>query len=157
MSHVMGKEDILDGAMMRLLSVLVWLAGLLPAFAQDNDIARIKARADKGDASAQFILGLRYANGQGVAQDYAEAAKWYRKAADQGYASAQFLLGVMYDEGRGVAQNHVQAYVWMSLSAAGSNGDDHKRAAKARDNVAARLTPAQLEQGQRMAGEFKRK
>ncbi len=29
-----------------------------------------------------------YANGQGVPQDYAEAARWYRMAAEQGDASA---------------------------------------------------------------------
>ncbi len=33
-------------------------------------------------------------NGEGVPQDYAEAAKWYRLAAEQGYATAQTILGV---------------------------------------------------------------
>jgi TPR repeat protein len=44
-----------------------------------------------------------YAEGQGVPQDHAEAARWYRKAADQGNALAQFGLGLMYDQGHGVA------------------------------------------------------
>jgi len=30
--------------------------------------------------------------GQGVAKDYTEAVKWYRKAADQGYAPEQKKL-----------------------------------------------------------------
>ena len=34
-------------------------------------------------------------------QDYAEAAKWYRKAAEQGYAEAQYFLAFMYSLGRG--------------------------------------------------------
>jgi len=38
--------------------------------------------AEAGDATAQFILGGMYAKGQGVPQDYGEAAKWYRKAAE---------------------------------------------------------------------------
>ena len=38
-------------------------------------------------------LGLMYSQGKGVAQDYATAASWYRKAAEQGYASAQYNLG----------------------------------------------------------------
>ena len=40
--------------------------------------------AEQGDAEAQFNLGVMYANGEGVPQDYAEAVKWYPKAAEQG-------------------------------------------------------------------------
>ena len=35
----------------------------------------------------QKNLGTMYYNGQGVPQDYAQAAYWYRKAADQGDAA----------------------------------------------------------------------
>ena len=41
-------------------------------------------RAEDGDAEAQDDLGNRYADGEGVAQDDAEAATWYQKAAEQG-------------------------------------------------------------------------
>ena len=41
---------------------------------------------------AQFSLGLLYANGYGVNQDYVEAAKWFRLAADQGHLDAQNVL-----------------------------------------------------------------
>jgi TPR repeat protein len=41
--------------------------------------------AERGDARAQLSLGGMYYNGQGVRQDYTEAAKWTRKAAEQGY------------------------------------------------------------------------
>jgi len=40
--------------------------------------------ADKGSAVAQFSIGTMYANGQGVAQNYSEAAKWYGLSANQG-------------------------------------------------------------------------
>jgi TPR repeat protein len=53
--------------------------------------------AEHGDARAQFSLGGMYYNGQGVQQDYAEAAKWTRKAAD--YTPAQVDLGVLYAKG----------------------------------------------------------
>ena len=63
--------------------------------------------ADKGDANAQYNLGLMYDNGQGVAQDFKEAVRLYRLAAAQGDADAQYSLGVMYDTGKGVARfNH---------------------------------------------------
>jgi TPR repeat protein len=62
--------------------------------------------ADQGFAKAQSNLGLMYAEGQGVTQNYPEAAKWYRKGADQGdadqgNADAQYNLGVMYAWGPG--------------------------------------------------------
>ena len=40
--------------------------------------------AEQGNAKAQYNLGLRYENGQGVAQDYGKAVEWYTKAAEQG-------------------------------------------------------------------------
>jgi TPR repeat protein len=48
--------------------------------------------ADQGNASAQHLLGLMYAQGKGVSQNYWEAAKWYRKAVEQGYTEAQNSL-----------------------------------------------------------------
>src|ERR1700684_2376910 len=41
----------------------------------------IRPLANDGDASAQFNLGLMYTTGQGVQQDNAAAALWFRKAA----------------------------------------------------------------------------
>jgi uncharacterized protein len=63
-----------------------------------------RSLADQGSATAQFYLGVMYANGQGVTQSYAEAVKWFRLAANQGDANAQFNVGVMYERGQGVPQ-----------------------------------------------------
>jgi hypothetical protein len=68
--------------------------------------------SERGDPAAQFILGLLYANGQGVPQDYAEATHWFRKAADQGNANAQNNIGALYHNGQGVAQDHAEAMRW---------------------------------------------
>lgn len=51
--------------------------------------------ADQGFAAAQYCLGNKYFSGQGVPQNYAEAARWLRNAADLGGAEAQFMAGVM--------------------------------------------------------------
>jgi Sel1 repeat len=67
---------------------------------------------DQSNVIAQYNLGSMYANGQGVPQDYAEAAKWYRLAADQGLAIAQFVLGVMYNKGDGVPHDYAEAVKW---------------------------------------------
>jgi hypothetical protein len=74
--------------------------------------------AQVGLASAQYHLGLMYSIGQGVTQDYAEAAKWYRLAAERGNAAAQFTLGSSYDEGLGgVLQDYTEAAKWFSKAA----------------------------------------
>ena len=51
-------------------------------------------------------LGLLYANGQGVAQDYAKAREWYEKAADKDDATAMRNLGMLYANGLGVTQDY---------------------------------------------------
>ena len=65
----------------------------------EAEIAETKAKAEAGDADAQFSLGNAYAYGRGVEQDLEEAMKWYRKAAEQGNADAQNKLGWLYNGG----------------------------------------------------------
>jgi TPR repeat protein len=70
-------------------------------------------------AVAQYNLGRAYAfgDGQGVPQDDAKAAKWFRKAADQGLASAQLSLGFMNELGQGVPEDDVEAARWYRKAA----------------------------------------
>ena len=70
--------------------------GLVPDGSVSDGVEALKARAEKGDADAQYSLGWAYKNGEGVQQDYAEAVKWFRKAAEQGNALAQNNLGFSY-------------------------------------------------------------
>ena len=101
----------------------------------------------QGDARAQYNLGVMYGNGQGVAQNYAEALKWYKLAAAQGDARAQFNLALMYDKGQGVAQNYVKAHMWFNLVAVSGDND----AIEERVKVARRMTAQQIAQAQQMA------
>ena len=50
-------------------------------------------------------------------KEFAESAKWYRRAAEQGNASAQFFLGMAYDKGEGVPQNDAEAAKWFRCAA----------------------------------------
>ena len=70
---------------------------------------------------AQVNLGVMYANGQGVPQDYAEAVKWWRKAAEQNHESSQVCLGLCYADGKGVEKDFVEAVKWYR-EAAEQNG-----------------------------------
>lgn len=73
--------------------------------------------AEQGSPKAQSLLGYMHDRGQGVPQDFAEAAEWYRKAAEQGYAPAQHNLGSMYDKGQGVPQDFAEAVRWYRKAA----------------------------------------
>ncbi len=55
--------------------------------------------------------------GQGVDQDYNDAAKWCQKAAKQGHAQARFNLGVMYSKGQGTRRDHSEAVKWYRRAA----------------------------------------
>lgn len=107
--------------------------------------------AGQGEANAQNNLGLMYSHGWGVPQDYAEAARWLRLSADQGRADAQRLLGFMYLNGQGVPRNDIHAYMWFSLSASLGN----KEAAIVRDQLAKRLVQSQIDQAEKLAGDWK--
>ena len=73
--------------------------------------------AKQGHASAQFNLGVSYANGEGVPRDPVEAAKWWSMAAKQGYASAQYRLGTANYFAEGIPQNYVEAAKWWLMAA----------------------------------------
>jgi TPR repeat protein len=64
-----------------------------------------------------YILGLMYANGQGVPENYSEALKWLQKAAEHGEAKAQFSVGVIYFKRLGMPQNHAEALKWYRRAA----------------------------------------
>ena len=66
---------------------------------------------------ARYELGKMYECGNGVTQDFAEAAKWYLKAAMAGNSDAQFDVGNLFDLGRGVPRDHTEAFKWFSKSA----------------------------------------
>lgn len=88
-----------------------------------------------------------------MAQDYAAAASWYRKAADLGNAGAQSLLGIKYAVGQGVPQDYVQAHMWLNLAAVAGNAS----AVKGRDMAEALMTPAQIAEAQRLASAWRAK
>lgn len=67
--------------------------------------ATLRAAANKGDPGAAFEIGVRYAEGKGVAPDYATAAKWYERAAQGGIVPATFRLGTLYEKGLGLKKD----------------------------------------------------
>jgi localization factor PodJL len=81
----------------------------------------LRLAAANGDSSAQFEIGARFAEGEGVKQNFVEAAKWYQYSADQGFAQAQYRLGTLYERGLGLKADRGQATVWYMRAAEQGN------------------------------------
>ena len=71
--------------------------------------------AEQGDIEVQFNLGMLYADGKGVAQNYKSTVRWYTLSAKQGNYQAQYTLGLMYAQGQVVAQDYVKAHMWSNI------------------------------------------
>ena len=90
---------------------------MAPSFTQKKKLA------EAGDAEAQYSLGKMCAEGEGAPQDFAEAAKWFRKAAEQGHADAQAGLGSAYHRGLGVPEDEDEAMKWFRKAAERGHAD----------------------------------
>ncbi|MGE0022457.1 MAG: hypothetical protein AB7S70_02370 [Hyphomicrobium sp.] len=93
----------------------------------------LRLAAASGDASAEFEVGARLAEGKGTQQNFSEAVKWYQRAAAQGFAQAQYRLGTLYERGLGVKKDIERAKVWYMRAAEKGN-------VKAMHNLAVLLT-----------------
>lgn len=80
-------------------------------------IAAVEARAESGEAEAEFLMGTAFAEGLGKPMDPERAVVWYRRAADRGHVLAQHNLGNAYFSGTGVPQSDEQAVYWWTLAA----------------------------------------
>jgi uncharacterized protein len=154
----MRKRTGAYGIAALVVSVIVGFAALSPAHAltvrqgvaalDRHDYAAAAAifvpMAQRGDPNAQAYLGLLYAKGYGVPQNYTVAALWYRRAAEQGHSGAQYELGLLYDRGFGVPQSVVEAEKWLILATAGANGRTAEDWARIRDAVGTKMTRGQI-------------
>ena len=118
-----------------------------PSAAPASETPSLTELAGQGHPVAQFNLGIHFDQGLGVAQDFAQAAKWYRLAAQQGHAGAQFNLGGLYAQGQGLPQDLVRAGVWFTLAATGG----YPGASRNRHAVAQALNPLQQARVEQLA------
>jgi hypothetical protein len=89
--------------------------------AKGNTLAELSTLAESGDAGAQYELGARYHNGDGVVQSDPEAVKWFTRAAEQGHVVSQAMLGYFYWVGQGAPRDINRAYFWSVLARAGGD------------------------------------
>jgi localization factor PodJL len=81
----------------------------------------LRLAAANGDASAEFQVAARYAEGKGVQQNFQEAVKWYRRSAGRGFALSQYRLGTLHERGLGVEKDVRRAQVWYQRAASLDN------------------------------------
>ena len=84
-------------------------------------LEEFRALAELGSIAAQNNLGLMYARGHGVTQNYQEARSWYVRAARQSDPVACYNLGLIHLHGQGVPPSNVEAYKWFALAFAFGN------------------------------------
>ncbi|MBI5383391.1 MAG: sel1 repeat family protein [Verrucomicrobia bacterium] len=88
-----------------------------------DQIKEWEQAADKGDAHDKFALGKKFRDGVEVAQNFTNAAVWFRKASEAGHAKAQYQLALSYREGHGVAKDEAEAAKWLLKASEQGNGN----------------------------------
>ena len=146
-----------------VLAVPVWADAFDDAFNKYNSgafgaaLTLLTPLAEDDDIRAQYLLGRIYSEGEGVAKNDKEGAKWYRLAADRGDIVSQLALGSMYVNGRGVERNFVRAYSWLTIVSKNGNRDMTNQALEVRDLIEQLMSLQQIKQAESFAAAWKQK
>lgn len=114
-----------------LPSIMIFIALLSPAHAATSSqnphspqiLAEVQSRADKGDAKAQYELGIFLMDGDigEYPVKVMEGVEWLTRSANRGYAPAQYKLGYIFYAGPNLydclSQVPEKAYLWYSKAA----------------------------------------
>ena len=96
--------------------------GIHETAADVKEVEFIRGRAENGDRTAQYNLGLLYLNGEGVPKNIEAGSRMILKSAYQDYTPAYYMAGKLFYDGLGVQRDHVVAYAYFNLAAADSSG-----------------------------------
>jgi localization factor PodJL len=123
----------------------------------DKDYAAARkwynAAATAGNARAMHNLAVLLIEGEETKPFYGAAAQWFRKASEYGVRDSQYNLAILYARGLGVEKSLIESYRWFDAAARQGDADS----AKKRDEVAARLSPVELEKARALANAFQPK
>jgi hypothetical protein len=122
----------------------------------------LQQAAERGDAQAQFNLGMMCENGlddnRYVAQgSRPDALRWFLAAAERGLPRAQVKLAEIYAGAADEPGNGVKAYGWCLLATTNLVGMPRQRAQSVCERVSSHLTPEQLEEATAFARDWKPK
>ena len=125
----------------------VYSHGIGVARDESKAMTYLTKAATGGLVKAEAKLGRLYAAGDQTVQNFAKAETWLSKAAKQGNADSERELGRLYEQGLGVQRDPVAAYAWYENAVL--RGD--AQAMKLRDQVVAKLAPADLTKAESQA------
>ena len=108
--------------------------------------------ARSGNADAEELIGVMYAMGLGVEQDYQRAFDWYLRSSMKGHPGAQSGVGWDYEVGLGMpTPDLMRAYMWYVLSAIGGDPD----AAISQEEVVKKMTQEQIEKAHELIDDYR--
>jgi len=108
--------------------------------------------ARSGNADAEELIGVMYALGLGVEQDYIRAFEWYLRSAMKGHPGAQSGVGWYYEVGLGMpTPDLTRAYLWYVLSAIGGDPD----AAISQEEVIKKMTAEEIEKAHVLIDDYR--
>ncbi len=81
-----------------------------------------RPKSTTDDAQQFYGTGMDYFEGKVTAKNYAEAAKWFKRAADLGHSPAQYYLGFLYSNANGLPLDFTAALRWYTMAAEQKNG-----------------------------------
>jgi hypothetical protein len=145
----MTHDDIYDKPMVKSRFVLCGAAG---SECPSGD-EWIPCQAENGDPMAMYVMGRRAYEEARTSGDFTAALNWSRKLVAAKEKNGERLLKMVYIQmGWGAHRDYVQAYMWLDLSSAGEEGF---YAVGSRSEVAAKMTPGQILQAQRLVDAWK--
>ncbi len=147
-----------------IIVLFLCLIASLPVRADFNDgvVAYLMGQYDKAystmrslagttnHAYAQYYVGMMLLNGQGVEQNYEEAANWFRKAAEQSIPQAQYKLGMLYMQGQGLPRDYEFAYAWFRAGAS----HKHNKSIEAISSAREKLSAEELQEAEKLSAEL---
>ena len=116
--------------------------------------------AKRGNAEAQFNLGIIYENGLNdsryvVEGNRAEAVRWLLAAAEQGLPRAQIKLAEIYAGEPDIPESSVKACGWYLLAMTSLRGAHLQKAQSAYQRASFGLAPSQIAEVRRFAQGWK--
>jgi TonB family protein len=108
----------------------------------EGKFQKLFAKADAGDAKAQFELSQAFLSGRDLPKDKSRGFAYLEKAAKQGMPKAQFAMGE-YLSSHG--NDSVTAYLWFALA----QRNRYKYSDQRMKELAEKMTPEQLVEARR--------
>ena len=89
----------------------------------NESIISLTKAAESGDAQAQYELGVIYALGEEVEQDFTKSREWYLKSAEQGDFEASYTVGTMFLDGQGGEINKEKGLKYLEFATTATKYD----------------------------------